>query len=97
MMTTNRRTIFNDVSVSGTVRMNVNKTVQEAEEQVRNDEKAINLMKKLRVRKELGPKLMSTEKAQLEKLIKYGLVNVLVSGVIVLSEIGNLTLVNLEH
>jgi|SRR5215212_7886879 len=88
-MKTYVRSIGESVNISDKVKANVIKTMKEAENQIQNDEDSIRLMKRIRRKKKLTLNEIKEEyQRELDKLIQYGIVNLLLNNEVILSGIG---------
>jgi hypothetical protein len=83
------RRIEDTVNISDEVKISIQKSLDKAEQEIRNDEQALKLMKRLDREKEIDKKiLMKEDQASLNKLIKFGLVDEFLDNTVTLSGIG---------
>jgi hypothetical protein len=91
------RRIEDTVDISGEVKISIQKSLDEAEQEISNDEQALKLMKRLDMEKEIDKKILIKEaQASLNKLIKFGLVDEFLDNTVSLSGIGIEVLRNME-
>jgi uncharacterized protein YbcI len=83
------RRIEETVDLSEAVKISIQRSLDEAEQEIHNDEQALKLMKKLDREKEVDKKsLMKEDQTGLDKLIDFGLVDIFSDNTVSLSGIG---------
>jgi hypothetical protein len=83
------RHIEDTVEVSGAVKISIQRSLDEAEQKIRNDEQALKLMKRLDSEKEIDKTiLMKEDPTNLDKLIDFGLVDMFLDNTVSLSGMG---------
>ena len=83
------RRIEDTVEVSGAVKVSIQRSLDEAEQKIRNDEQVLKLMKRLDREKEIDKTiLMKEDPTNLDKLIDFGLVDMFLDNTVSLSGMG---------
>jgi hypothetical protein len=76
------------VNISGKLELNINKTIENAEERIREDSCSLKLLQKIQEDEKTNINEIEDQK-RLETLIDYGMVNRLLNNEVVVSGIGS--------
>jgi hypothetical protein len=83
------RSLMENVQISERLRININRTLDEASRELHDDKEALDLLKRINKEKEINKDIIAREYGtSFDKLIKYGLVDVFLDNTVSVSGSG---------